>query len=212
MSRFLRNCRKEKEETMKIELFYNPYFSETLLVINNVIYRNTHSKLYGFLLQKIEQWLDKKTGLYQSWNGFFIELTEEVNEDDYEFVFYGKDKDYELISEAFHVQAPIIAEHGYNPDTIRLRKEDLYDNTLIKADVCAFIKKNREVFQDQDYLAGMSMIERDALTADTTDDASLRAIYDRLCTLLLYAKEKALDKVYWDELMQDLNTIYKKAG
>ena len=197
---------------MKIELYYNPYFGKTTLVIDGVTYRNKHGRLYDYLLQTIEQWLHKKNEPYRSWNGFFIELTEEVNEDDYEFVFNGNHEDFELIEKAFREQAQIIRERGYDSDRIVLKEKNIYDNSDLKERLCLFINRYQNAYKDQDYYNGMSDILNEVQALDVSDDASFRDIYDRLQALIEYAKEKSIDKAYWDDLLQDLDFIYKKAG
>lgn len=196
---------------MKIDLFYNPFFGEASLLIDGVKYTNTHSRLYGYISRPIKEWLKEKNASYESWNGFFVELTEEVNEDDYEFFFHGKTEDYSLISDAFSIQCNMLKEQGYDPDNIQIHPCVEYDSSEIKNRLCFFIKSHLKSLKDQDYMNRIDSIYRDAQIADQSQVDNLREIYDRLLNLFLYAKEKAVDKIFWDELIGDVKMIFKKA-
>ena len=90
--------------SMNIKLMYNPFFSATKLAIDGVLYQNTTSRLYAYLNMPIDSWIGNNTGSYKSWAGFFVELVDEINDDEIEFTFYSDEKYFEILLEAFEKQ------------------------------------------------------------------------------------------------------------
>ena len=196
---------------MIIDFYYSPFSGKTSLKVDGVSFENKHARVYAYLSLPIDGWLNTTQSAYHAWNGFFAELAEEVNEDDFELVFHGKQEDYALMEAAFREQAENIAAQGYEPKNMRLRYEPSKRRSQLKGRLIKFVQYHMRSCMDQEYIMRMKMIARDLQAVQEDDFAALREIYDRLAAVFLYAREQSVDKVYWDELTEELRMIYQKA-
>lgn len=196
---------------MRIDFYYSPLLEKISLVIDGTTFQNKHTKLYDYLRRPIEEWLDTNRESYRSWNGFFTELTEEINEDEFEFVFHGNEEDYRLMEQAFEEQAHMLRERGYEPEKIKLICKINRENTQLKQQLLKIAKVNMKACQEQEYMIRMKIICRDIEQADPENFNAFRDIYDRLTAIFLFAKNKSIDKPFWDELLADLKIVFEKA-
>ncbi|MBR2589737.1 MAG: hypothetical protein IKE65_02310 [Clostridia bacterium] len=196
---------------MRIDFYYSPFSGKTSLKVDGTLFENKHSRVFAYLSLPIDGWLNTTKTAYHAWNGFFAELADEVNEDDFELVFHGKKEDYLLMESAFKAQVQSIIEQGYSPENMRLSYEPNTQRTQLKPRLVKFVEYHARSCKDQDYMMRMKIIVRDVKMVDGDDFAALRDIYDRLMNVFVYAKEQSIDKDYWDELIEELKSIYNKA-
>lgn len=191
---------------MDVKLIYNPFFGSTALIIDGMEYRNSHGRLASYLNMPIEKWIENNNGSYRSWNGFFVELLDELNDDDVSFTFQSDEKYFEMINEAFANQRKGINGMGFDADRIKMSLENIFDKNKIKQSLCNFVYRHLKLCKKQCYMEDANYIYSDCKRLTDGDDYT--DLYKRIVKLLEYGKKWAVDKGYWDDSIRELNDIY----
>lgn len=185
---------------------YNPFFYTAKLTVDGAVYENRASRLYSYLNMPIEKWIEDSDKSYKSWNGFFVELVEEINDDDIEFIFLSDEKYFTLIAEAFEKQKRGIIQKGFEADEIRISFKNIYGVDEFKESLCNFIKRHLKACKTQLYMEKIRFIYKDC--QNLNQESNYFELYERIVEVLEYAKSRAVDKEYWNDSMAELNKIY----
>ena len=196
--------------SMNVKLMYNPFFGTTKLTIDGELYRNTAGRLYAYLNMPIESWIGNNSGSYKSWAGFFVELVDEINDDEIEFTFLSDEKYFEILLEAFETQKRGIVEKGFSTEGIIIRFENIYNNADLKNKLLGFVKRHLKACKTQQYMEKIGYIYKDCQNLDQNSDYF--ELFERIVLLLEYAKSIAIDKDYWNESIAEIKKIYDGKG
>lgn len=191
---------------MDVKLKYNPFFKIAKLYIDNVLYSNTLSRLYTYLNMPIENWIGNNNKSYMSWDGFFVELVDELNDDVISFTFLSDEKYFSIITKSFENQKRGICQRGFNTDRITISFANIYELNDFKYRLCNFVKRHLKSCKTQLYMEKMGFLYKECQSLNS--DSNYYDLYERIVEILKYGKEKAIDKDYWDDLIVELKRIY----
>lgn len=191
---------------MDVKLMYNPFFNTTKLYIDGVVYNNTSSRLYTYLNMPIEEWIENNNESYKSWDGFFVELVDEINDDVITFTFLSDEKYYNIIRDSFENQKRGIIQKGFRTDEITITFENVYETGDLKARLCNFVKRHLKSCKTQLYMERIGFIYRDCQSMNA--DSDYYEMYERIIDVLEYGKSKAVDKEYWNDSIAEIKRIY----
>lgn len=191
---------------MDVKLLYNPFFNTTKLYIDGKTYNNIDSRLYSYLNMPIEKWIENNNESYKSWDGFFVELVDELNDDEINFFFFSDEKYFDIIKQSFEKQRIGIEKKGFCTDEIKLLFENIYEVSDLKEQVCNFLKRHLKSCKTQLYMEKMGYIYKECQSLDSFSE--LHKLYDRIVEVLEYAKNNSVDKSYWDDSIEEITKIY----
>lgn len=192
---------------MDVKLRYNPFFCTTKLCIDGVAYRNTSSRLYTYLNMPIEKWIENNNESYKSWDGFFVELVDELNDDMITFTFLSDEKYFDVILKSFEKQKQGIEQKGFHADEITISFQNVYESDHLKEHICNFVKRHLKSCKTQLYMEKVSYIYKDCQNL-TTNSSDYYSLYERIIALLEYGRSKAIDKDYWNDSIAEITKIY----
>lgn len=191
---------------MDVKLMYNPFFSTTKLYVDGVPYSNTSSRLYAYLTMPIEKWIEDNNESYKSWSGFFVELVDELNDDEINFAFLSDEKYYDAVLKSFENQKSGIAQKGFNTDGITVTFVNVYEEENLKVCLCNFVKRHLKTCKTQLYMERIGFIYKDCQSLNS--DSNYYEMYERIMEILEYGRDMATDKDYWNDSMAELKRIY----
>ena len=197
---------------MKIDLIYNPYFQSTKLYMDKTLYKNTKSRLFHYLSTPIENWISNKNESYKSWGGFFVELVEELNDDSFAFVFHGTREHFDIVKQSFENQKKGVEDRGFNSGGIKVEYINDFSVSELKERFNKFIRAYKDKLRTQLYMEKMGFIEHDIQEISNQNYEEYLAIFNKIAALFTYAKKEAVDKVFWDEALDDLKKMYGEKG
>lgn len=197
---------------MKVDLIYNPYFQSTKLYIDKTLYKNTKSRLFHYLNTPIENWISNKDESYKSWGGFFVELVEELNNDSFNFIFHGTLEHFEIINKSFENQKNGIEDRGFDASGINIEHISDFSVSELKKHLSSFVSIYQKAHKSQLYMEKIEFINKDIRSLSNKNYEEYLDIFNRIMVLFEYAKNKAIDKIYWDEALEDLKKIYGGRG
>lgn len=191
---------------MDVKLMYNPFFSTTKLYIDGVSYHNTSSRLHAYLNMPIEKWIENNNESYKSWDGFFVELVDELNDDVIDFTFLSDEKYFDVILESFESQKRGIIQKGFTTDGITISFENVYEAENLKGRLCNFVKRHLRACKTQRYMEEIGFVYKDC--QNLNDGSDYYELYERIVELLEYGRSKAIDKDYWNDSISEIKRIY----
>jgi len=195
---------------MDVKLMYNPFWGNTKLYIDGELYKNKYSRLYAYLNTPIEKWIENNNESYKSWNGFFVELVDELNDDVITFAFLSDEKYFAVILEAFENQKRGIIQKGFDMEEFIISFQNIYKRDDMKAELCDFVQKHLKKCKTQFYMEEGAFIYKKC--QELNKDSDYYALYERILAWLEYGKKKAFDKEYWNDLITELTCIYDGKG
>ena len=191
---------------MDVKLMYNPFFNTTKLYIDGSLYTNESGRLYSYLNMPIEKWIENNNESYKSWDGFFVELVDELNDDVIAFTFFSDERYFDVILKSFEEQKRGIVQKGFNTDEITLFFENAYETDDLKERVCNFVKRHLKSCKTQLYMEKIGFIYKDCQSLN--NDSDYFDLYERIIRLLEYARSNAIDKEYWNASIAEIKRIY----
>ncbi len=191
---------------MDVKLMYNPFFGTAKLYIDGWIYNNTAGRLYTYLSMPIEQWIGNTNKSYISWDGFFVELVDELNEDVINFTFLSDTRYFDMVMKSFEKQKHGIAQKGFCTDKFAISCRNVYEIEYFKHSLCNFINRHLNACKSQFYMETINFIYKDCQML--TADSDCFALYQRIIRVLEYGKDRAYDKDYWDDSIAEIQRIY----
>lgn len=191
---------------MDVKLMYNPFFNTTRLYTDGALYTNKSGRLYAYLNMPIEKWIENNNESYKSWDGFFAELVDELNDDVITFTFFSDEKYFDVILKSFEAQKRGIVQKGFSTDKITLSFENAYETDDLKERICNFVKRHLKSCKTQLYMEKIGFIYKDCQSLNK--DSDYFNMYERIASLLEYGKSNAIDKAYWDDSIAEIKRIY----
>lgn len=191
---------------MEVKLMYNPFFHTTKLYIDGAAYRNTSGRLYAYLNLPIEKWIENNNESYKSWDGFFVELVDELNDDSIAFRFLSEERYFTIIQNSFENQKRGIIQKGFHTGEITITYENIYETDWFKKQICGFVRRHLKMCKTQLYMEKMNYLYRDC--QNLTKDSDYRELYRRIVELLEYGKSRAVDTGYWEDSIGEITRIY----
>lgn len=191
---------------MDIKLCYNPIFRKSALYMDGRRYRYEGSRLHIYLETPVEKWTENFNCSYKSWNGFFVELIDEINDDDIAFTFVSDPKYFGVISAIFETQKRGIVQKGFSPEGICLSYRELYDYGKLQNQVSRFIQGKAKTYKSQYYMERMRFLYQDSQKLEGPGD--YLALHDKVQEVFRYARDLDPDPDYWEGIMEDFNGIF----
>lgn len=191
---------------MDVKLMYNPFFSTTKLYIDGVSYNNTSSRLYTYLTMPIEKWIENNNESYKSWGGFFVELVDELNDDEINFEFLSDEKYFDAILRSFESQKSGIEQKGFDTSGITVSFENVYEEENLKDRLCSFVQRHLKSCKTQLYMEKIGYLYKECQNLNS--NSNYYELYERITELLEYGRDLAADKDYWNDSIAELKTIY----
>ncbi len=165
----------------KVEISYNPYMQRASLWVDKEKYAHAGSRIVAFVTGRpMEQWISDYSVSYKHWDGFLPELTEELNDDELDLVFWGILEDYETFSAGIAKTYDDVRMRGFEPERCRLSWKLKYAPDQMLHLLCKFARQQLAMLTGQMEIIRMESFCNRLEEADAMSIAQVREMIKSL--------------------------------
>ena len=196
-----------------VEIYYNPYFESTRLIIDGEEQIGGETHLKAFIIgQPLEKWLSPYVFSYQRWNGLLPELMEYLNDDGLHVTLFTLPEYFSKFEEEFNKQTSLIEEKGYSSDLWRALCEEAYLPEDVRNKFLEFVTAKKR-FAPQLSISYFRAAEEDLNDNKMSSSVEqLRKIYKCIQEAVQYAKEDYINHnrnaQFWENSERELLRIF----
>lgn len=115
------------------QILYNPFHDRIDLWLNGQPISSSENRLYDMLTTYgYGKCLTPFQGRFITWRGLFVELMEEVNDDEIEVTFVGTDGDFQQLQKSLLLQVPRMEDAGYENHVILCHTQNFETPQLVE--------------------------------------------------------------------------------